>query len=278
MVITHAFDHNYFLNPNFEHLDIPGDSRDAVDWRLKTKPDDIDLLHYKKNPIVYSTNNYKFRTPVDFEQGMDGNIFLGCSHTFGIGHYLENTWSYIVNEKVGGNFLNLSVAGTGIGTASRLLHAFKDILKPNNVFLFFPHPYRFEFYDPVCEKWMTHAPYYDYTVPFKRIQPTFHSRVAFSQKNNMEMYWKLHFNHIESICKELNAPLYVIPQYKEKRFYHKESKFYKYDKVPYKARDVMHKSVPEQIHIAEMYYSAYINKQEPFKKPWKKNDIKLSML
>ena len=34
---------------------------------------------------------------------------MGCSHTFGIGHHLENTWGFKLNNVIGGKFWNLGI-------------------------------------------------------------------------------------------------------------------------------------------------------------------------
>ena len=70
---------------------IPSDTEEAFLERLEKDPTNASLLHYLENPITYELNNYGFRTPVYFTEGIEGNVFLGCSHTMGIGHYLENT-------------------------------------------------------------------------------------------------------------------------------------------------------------------------------------------
>jgi hypothetical protein len=117
------------------------------------------LKYYKENPIEYSFNNYGFRTPDDFpdterihpqrwsERQAYGNVFLGCSHTMGVGHHLENTWSYKLNKHIGGKFWNLSQGGCGIQTDYRLILAWKDTLKIKNIFHYtVPWP-RFEFFN-----------------------------------------------------------------------------------------------------------------------------------
>jgi hypothetical protein len=105
------------------------------------------LEYYKKNPIEYRHNNFGFRTPDDFNSIDEGNVFLGCSHTMGVGHHLENTWSYKLNKHIGGKFWNLSQGGCGIQTDYRLLSGWKDTLWIKNIFHYtVPHP-RFEFFN-----------------------------------------------------------------------------------------------------------------------------------
>ena len=224
---------------------IPSDSKSNFLDRLKKDPTNPSLLHYLENPISYKLNNYGFRTPIDFVDGVEGNLFLGCSHTFGIGHYLENTWSWKLNEYVGGNFLNAAVGGAGIGTASRLLYGLKGIIKPKNVFLYFPHLYRFEYFHPKYKAW--------HTVGVKDLKAR-----LIVEKNNMEMYYYLHFNAIKTLCKELNTPLYTITN---------ENIFsISHETFPDCARDY-HKPPSHHINIFELFKQAYDNKEEPHSKP-----------
>ena len=123
------------------------DGEDRFDKNCKKYPNSKSLEYYKKNPIEYNYNNFGFRTPDDFNDTDEGNVFLGCSNTMGVGHHLENTWSYKVNKEIGGKFWNLSQGGRGIQTDYRLLFAWKDTLKIKNIFHYtIPHP-RYEFFN-----------------------------------------------------------------------------------------------------------------------------------
>jgi hypothetical protein len=110
-------------------------------------PNNKSLKYYKENPIEYSFNELGYRTPDDFNDTDEGNVFLGCSNTIGAGLHLENTWAYKLNKHIGGKFWNLSQGGCGIQTDYRLLLGWKDDLKIKNIFHFtYPWP-RFEFFD-----------------------------------------------------------------------------------------------------------------------------------
>ena len=78
------------------------DSKWSFEENLRKKPKDTCLLHYKANPIEYKFNNFGFRSNIDFVPGVEGNVYLGCSHTFGTGHYQENSWPGVLNEKLDG--------------------------------------------------------------------------------------------------------------------------------------------------------------------------------
>ena len=124
------------------------------------------------------------RTHDDFTLEDDGNVFLGCSHTFGIGHYLENTWSYKLHEKIGGKFYNISEPGSGIDIQYEYLKYFKNKIKFKNLFHFFPGEC-FVRFDKMI---VSHFTNYD------------------ELKNVVYMY----FNFINDLCNEIGVNYYLI--------------------------------------------------------------------
>lgn len=103
-----------------------------------------EMAHYEKNPVTYTYNNYGFRCD-DFEQDKEYNVFLGCSHTQGVGHYYENGYAYQLNKYLDDYaYANFGVGGSGIATGFRHLNQYKNIIKPKRVFVFYPHWYRVE--------------------------------------------------------------------------------------------------------------------------------------
>ena len=103
------------------------------------KQKDINTInYYLNNPIKYRLNNYGYRTDYDFKKGDEVNIFLGCSHTMGIGLHLNHTWGHIVNEQIGGKFVNLSEGGCGIENQFRHLIRWSTYFKVKNIFHYQP--------------------------------------------------------------------------------------------------------------------------------------------
>ena len=117
---------------------IPMDTESLWLKNQKNIDDSNTINYYLKNPIKYKINNHGYRTNYEFKKGDHVNVFLGCSHTFGIGHHLENTWSYKVNEYVGGNFVNLSLGGSSIESQFRHLIRWLDYFKIDNIFHYQP--------------------------------------------------------------------------------------------------------------------------------------------
>ena len=227
---------------------VPSDTLENFKKKLAKDPNDPNMQYYLKNPIEYKMNNMGFRTPVDFVDGVEGNLFLGCSHTMGIGHHLENIWAWKLNEYIGGNFLNAGVGGSGIGTAFRLLYGLKGMIRPKNVFLFTPHGYRYEYFNPDLKAWTT--------IQTTRLSARSELFKTIQAKNNMEMYYYLNFTAIKDICKSIGANLYAIDDIDFKIL--KTNK----DTIPYTARDY-HLPIDNHHHIFEKFKKAYDNNEPP---------------
>lgn len=136
---------NRTKNKKYEWL--LSDSKENFYNNINQHSESLHLKNYLKNPINYNLNDYGFRTNDSFDSSDIGNIFLGCSHTFGIGHYLENVWSYKLSQEIGDRFFNISEPGSGVMTQYRYLVYFINKLKVKNVFHYLPDEdwYRYEY-------------------------------------------------------------------------------------------------------------------------------------
>ena len=193
------------------------DTEENFNNRLK-KENHPDLIYYKNNPITYKLNNFGFRTPDDFSEGDEGNIFLGCSHTFGTGHYLENTWSYLLNESIDGKFLNLSVPGSGIATGFRLLKYWIDKFKVNNIFIYYPHKYRYEFYGDGMDSHFTYFPHLNNRDFSKRFQQLHLENIK------IENYYLSNLYAIYYLASTKNIPVFTKEGYDFKNIPNPKSK------------------------------------------------------
>jgi len=240
---------------------IPADSESLFLHNIKAYPNIKDLKKYEQDPIEYEFNNYGFRTPVNFKKGLEGNVFLGCSYTLGIGHHLENVWSWKVNEAIGGNFINFGIGGAGIGTSARLLYAFKDYFNYKNVFLHIPHPYRYEYYEPTTKCFNSLSPAYK-EWPHKLLKITDHSRVVLADDTNMFTYYMSNLAWIEQVCREKNARLIVvkdIPFGQRKKIWENWVRIKSNRSKVEIARDMQHPGVSYMEEYARLVLGAYNN-------------------
>jgi hypothetical protein len=224
----------------------PMDTQKLFEDNVKKFPTNKSLIHYSENKILYDLNRFGFRTDANFDEHESGNIFLGCSHTFGIGHHLENTWSYKVNKEIGGSFFNLGSPGLGIQNSVRLLQYWSNKLNIKNIFHYQPIYHRYEFY----KDGQTIHNSIHHIVPndFEKINPSEIKTCLMSNHNIIQMY-RVNILAIESIAKSLGINYYV--------HLANASKF-KISNIDLEARDLAHHTVNQQSHIADLFLEKII--------------------
>ena len=145
------------------------DDREQFDIKLKHCKENKDtlprqyeeMLFYKDNPITYQINNYGYRGE-DLNSEDEYTVFIGCSHTFGTGHYVENSWPHRMVSYLndGSKIANFGFGGEGISSGYRTLLKMSEEIKIKRVFCFYPHWRRYEFGGgPYWNKWQIFTPY-----------------------------------------------------------------------------------------------------------------------
>lgn len=133
-----------FLGGDFEH---------TFEENLLTCPED---WYYRTHPITYSFNSLGHRSKNIKELDLENYIlFIGCSHTTGIGLELEKTFPDIVSRKLGCDYYNLSLPGTGI-----------DVLEYNLLTWFATVKERPKI---VCVQWPDHSRYMSYNPEYSHM-------------------------------------------------------------------------------------------------------------
>jgi len=225
---------------------MPSDTEEL--FRNNIKDNKQLLQKYIDKPIEYKLNEYGFRTNDSFDNSNVGNVFLGCSHTFGIGHYLENTWSYKLNKFIGGKFYNLSQPGCGIETDFRMIYSFKDYIKIKNVFHFVGFYNRYEFIRDDMFKSVSFSDIED----VKKYECMFESHGS-TEKLLINQITNLHA--IQNLCNEIGVNYYVISDLDF--FNNNFSEDIDIGKEP--ARDLIHFSVETQNKIYNKFKKLYIS-------------------
>jgi hypothetical protein len=106
---------------------------------LKSQPAD---WYYRTNKISYVRNSNGHRCKEITDIDLDNYIlYTGCSHTEGIGLKLEDTYPYLLSQKLKCDYYNLSIGGTGIDAVNyNLLMWFAKIKKPPKLLILqWPH-------------------------------------------------------------------------------------------------------------------------------------------
>lgn len=202
------------LSPYNSNENYKNDTKDFYDTdnreffeRAKEDPNNLEYIKYwEDNPFNYRFNNFGFRTDDDFYEGQEVNMFLGCSHTSGIGWPIEMTWGHMVNSEIGGPaFANLGVGGKGIGTGFRLFSAWSRYFKIKNLFICFPHPFRYEVVDyDFAYKYITYSPINDIVYPNSNL------RKLFLTHETATMYYFSNLLGIYSLASNLGIDMYYL--------------------------------------------------------------------
>lgn len=108
------------------------------------------ITNYKPKDFVYRYNDHGFRSDEFSEKSDIPIIFIGCSHTEGLGLPIEDTWGYLlitkIRQKTGMNipFWNLGYSGASLDLIAEILFWYSEILdqKPHYVFALFPDIHR----------------------------------------------------------------------------------------------------------------------------------------
>jgi hypothetical protein len=112
--------------------------------RLKSLPND---WYYRTADITYNHNSLGHRSIEPKNLNLDNYIlFTGCSHTEGIGLELEKTFPYLVADKLGCDYYNLALGGTGIDVMMHNLSLWLGKIKerPKAIVVQWPNEARFQ--------------------------------------------------------------------------------------------------------------------------------------
>ena len=108
------------------------DSEELYQQNLIKNRSQLEQYNWIDQPIAYKFNNHGFRAD-KFDSIDPSVVFIGCSHTLGVGLPVESTWAHIVSSKLKLKNYNLGVTGSSNDTAFRLLYYWIEQLKPSLV-------------------------------------------------------------------------------------------------------------------------------------------------
>jgi len=239
--------------PNQCDMWFPSDTLELFNTNLNEYNDSIHLNYYKKYPIYYEYNNYGFRTFDNFSNDGYANVYLGCSHTFGIGHHYNNTWPYKVSQTIGGKVYNISEPSSGIMTQYRYLKYFSNKIKFKNLFHYYPNECwnRYEF------RFLGDNPrlldYKKNSTDVKKYNNFLNDVLLYSE--TVEMINMVYIDAIKNICKMNGANYFLLTDSYAGNVvdpYHKT-------KTP--ARDLLHYYVEDYNDIANIFIEKYEKNQ-----------------
>ena len=119
------------------------------------------LINGEKVEIDYHINKQGFRhdgTNPNYLDEKGGIVYIGDSHTMGVGLPIEQSWTYIAHhmceQTMHKRYINMGCPGYGIDSFYRLLKYYMDRIQPELVVLSYPwQSTRTEVYDPHYDMW-----------------------------------------------------------------------------------------------------------------------------
>lgn len=189
---------------------------------------------WSKYSIDYKFNSKGFRCP-EFEKEPNSIVWLGCSHTIGIGLPEHMTFASIVCSHFNLKNFNLGIGGGANDTCFRVGHYWIPIIQPRYIVYVEPDPCRIEF------KGTKPAQGYGYcqiNAHSKLDKPDFQSAwdSFIRNESNMFLQREKNFLALKQIAMQNNAKFLNYDSFYFQAYSLENPKRYKYDR----ARDCMH--------------------------------------
>jgi hypothetical protein len=236
-----------------------GDSDKTYLTNLKNNKSKLEKYGWVDTKIKYEVNSYGFRSN-DFNEN-EGIIFLGCSQTFGTGLSVEDTFPFLLSQKLKLECWNLSIPGSGLDTCYRIAKYWIPKLNAKNVFLICTQPSRREVF--VESNFRAYLPEHNldptgslhpFSLLYDKIIKKFYNLIVVEETNNYINFQK-NIDAIKLICIENNCNLNIA------NVYSKNWGISKKIIVPYKkcdkARDLMHYGVNWNYAAFEWLYDEF---------------------
>lgn len=255
---------------------LPTDTEHAFNTHYELYPEILE--YYIENPISYNINNYFCRSDFDFKVNKDlkVDLFVGCSHTFGIGLHEKHLWWNKISEYTGNIPINLGVAGSSSEEQLISLTKVIDLFDVQNVVWYTSHFYRytypvnesfetfnFDFYFREEEQQYPHFPYKeafvkdyliqdDYTAYYSWKHATAASGLCLSRDIPFYINHKVDFDSKDVLIREINSDGIAT----------KIIQFDRDNNIP--ARDIVHMTVNQHTVVGNHMLELFKNNKQGY--------------
>ena len=274
LVKGHFYDPQNIYSKQYDWIST--DVEKVFDTHYKLYPDILD--YYKDNPIKYNINNHFCRSDFNFEKdkNLKVDIFLGCSHTFGVGLHEKHLWWNKITKYTNNTPINLALGGCSMEEQFIRIARVIDYFDVENVIWFTPHFYRYTYNDGDLfrtfniDEYITNRkdPSNDY--PYKE----WFIRYNLLEDDYSAYYnWK-HATAVSGLCLQRNIPFFLkhrvefhmddvmIREFNDEGIVTSLDKFDKENNIP--ARDIVHMTVNQQTRIGNDMLELVKNNKEGY--------------
>lgn len=207
------------------------DSEERYQKNLSERENELRKFFWVNRPFTYQFNSAGFRSD-EFDADAPGIVFLGCSHTVGVGLPVETTFSNIIATELNLKCYNLGVAGAANDTAFRLADYYIPSLNIKTVVFLSSERTRFELFTDNEERYIL-------TPSNNTLKDSIRGfyRHWLSNDINSNVQHRRNVLAIQQLCSQRNI-----------KFYHKE--FLNFPLID-KARDLAHYGINSNRQIAQ---------------------------
>jgi len=165
---------------------------------------------WTRDNVSYTFNKEGFRADEFTYEPNDSVLFLGCSHTVGLGVDLESSWTYKVASSLGLRHYNLGVGGGGPDMCFRLAHHWIPRLRPKYVMMLTPMAGRMEIVveNAIIQLLPKSLKHLERTL-IDKLEPFYNAWLSHPANTDMNLL-KCSLG-VESICNSIGVPLIEIP-------------------------------------------------------------------
>ena len=165
---------------------------------------------WTRDNVSYTFNKDGFRSEEFTYEPDDSVLFLGCSHTVGLGVDLESSWTYKVASSLGLRHYNLGVGGGGPDMCFRLAHHWIPRLRPKYVMMLTPMAGRMEIVveNAIIQLLPKSLKHLERTL-IDKLEPFYNAWLSHPANTDMNLL-KCSLG-VESICNSIGVPLIEIP-------------------------------------------------------------------
>lgn len=241
---------------DYGHINIAGqtlefdgsDSEELYLKNLKTNREKLEEGNWIDCGLEYKYNHYGFRSE-EFDPNITPSpiLFFGCSHTVGIGLHVEQTFPYLVSQKLNLPYYNLGVGGGANNTIFRLAHTWIPRLRPCKVVILYTYNERTEFAIGEDNRIKNYIPNHVDTPGLKYID--WYESWA-THPHNGKIQRAMVSNGLQNICRKQDVELYEfdvdVPLFRDMMIDH--------------ARDLMHFGPKTNVLWADVMLEAILNK------------------
>ena len=206
---------NFYGYPQYRNCTINWlsmDNKTLYDKNYKDKKTRLLLEKYNwdKIHIEYQFNNYGFRCKNS--QDIDNIVFLGCSHTVGLGIPISYSWTTLVSQELNLANYNLGISGGSLDTCFRLAYYWLEKLNPKIVILLETDIDRIEYKaknnwtDLHDYNWNRYGPW---SMEKKDITSK-HYKILLRNVENFEIQREKNILGIQELSKKINSKLVIL--------------------------------------------------------------------